>query len=146
MFCSRSMWNLVNTTQTSVTYLETVSYDSWEINYNLCIINFCLAYEKWILKFDLFIWVCVFISCTEHWEKLTFSLVCIVGCLPRSSVRVVWLKFNLFKPEECIGRLKKVLQSSWYLHPLKICFWFLRLQLGNATDFQVLSDMSGKPD
>lgn len=45
-------------------------------------------------------------------NKLTFSLVCIAGWLPRSSVRVVWLKFNLFKSEECTGRLKKVLQSS----------------------------------
>lgn len=41
--------------------------------------------------------LCVHIMCVEHWTKLTFSLVCIVGCLPSACVRVVWLKFNLFK-------------------------------------------------
>lgn len=38
---------VVNTTQ-SIDYIGVVSYDSLEINYNLCISSFCLVYEEWI--------------------------------------------------------------------------------------------------
>lgn len=39
--------SLVNTTQ-GIDYLGVVSYDSLKNNYNLCIISFCLVFEKWI--------------------------------------------------------------------------------------------------
>lgn len=64
--------------------------------------------------------LCVHIMCVEHWAKLTFSLVCVVGCLPSIYVRVVWLKFNLFKTEECIGRTEESASKLIIPHLLKI--------------------------